>query len=106
MGISLVCRMGPGLSLHTAGHDRSGFRQAAASAADARMVHASQWTASGLRMGVGRCKPTGARLGCMARLQDREKNVRPVGPALSRKGIPEASAELQLVGKPERRRGE
>ena len=39
----------------------------------ARMVHASQWTDSGLRMGVRRCESAGSCLGGLACLQDRKK---------------------------------
>ena len=52
------------------------LRQAAAAADDARMVHASERTAAGLRMGVRRRQPAGARLGELARVSDRSQAAR------------------------------
>ena len=42
VGISVVCGLGPGVSLHSAGARRSRVRQGAARAAHARMVHAPE----------------------------------------------------------------
>ena len=52
-------------------HDRPGLRQAPAAAAPARVVHAPQRAAPGLRVGLRRRQPAGPRLGRLARLQDR-----------------------------------
>ena len=48
MGVPVVRRLGPGLSLRRAGADRSGFRQGPAAAADARVVHAPERPVAGL----------------------------------------------------------
>ena len=68
VGIPLVRRLGPRVSLRGAGADRPRFRQGPADAADARMVHAPERPAAGLRMGVRRRQPAGACLGRLARL--------------------------------------
>ena len=54
-----------------AGAGRSGVRQGAAAPAAARVVHAPQRPAAGLRVGLRRREPAGACLGGVARLQDR-----------------------------------
>ncbi len=51
--------------------DRSRFRQTATAAADARMVHAPERPDPGLRVGVRRRQPAGARVGGAAHLPDR-----------------------------------
>ena len=72
VGVPLVRRLGPGLPLHPAGAwsiPSSPSDQLHADAA--RVVHAPQRPAAGLRVGVRRRQPAGARLGGLARLQDR-----------------------------------
>ena len=54
VGVPVVRRLGHGLPLRGAGADRPGLRQAAADPADARVVHASERPAAGLRVGVRR----------------------------------------------------
>ena len=71
VGVPLVRRLGPGVPLHPAGAGRPGLRQGAADAAAARVVHAPERPAPGLRVGLRRRQPAGARLGGLARLQDR-----------------------------------
>ena len=83
VGVPLVCGLGSCLPLHPAGADRSGFRQRTASSAAARMVHASQWATSGLRMELLRCESSGSRLGGVARLQDRGEDIPGAGTAAS-----------------------
>ena len=51
--------------------DRSRFRQTPAGRADARTLHAPQRPAAGVRVGVRRRQPAGARLGRVPHLQDR-----------------------------------
>jgi hypothetical protein len=81
------------------------FREGATRADAARVVHASQRTASGLRVGVWRRQPAGPRLGGLARLQDREEADGPRRSRLSRARLPEAAAELHVVGQSQGRRG-
>ena len=71
VGVPVVRRLGPGLPLRAAGAGRSGLRQGAARADAARVVHAPERPAAGLRVGVRRRQSAGARLGGVARLQDR-----------------------------------
>jgi hypothetical protein len=56
---------------------RSRVRQIAARAVPARVVHASQRSAAGLRMDVQRRQSTGTRLGGVANLQDHRPERRP-----------------------------
>src|SRR5262245_44166523 len=49
--------MGPRLSLRPAGDGGFRLRKRAAHADDARMVHASQWAASGVRVGLSDVNP-------------------------------------------------
>ncbi len=63
--------------------DRPGLRQGAAAAAHARVVHASERPDPGLRVGVLRRQPAGARVGGDARLPDRGEAVRPRATATS-----------------------
>ena len=105
MGVSLVRGLGSGVPLHPARADRSRVRQAAARAADARVVHAPERPAAGLRVGVRRRQPAGARLGRLAGLPDRPQAARRRGrPRLPRARLPQAAAELHLVGEPQGRR--
>ena len=76
VGVSLVRRLGPGVPLRAAGAGRSGVRQGAARAAAARVVHAPERPAPRVRVGVRRRQPAGARLGRLARLQDRAEAPR------------------------------
>ncbi len=98
MGVSVVCVVGHGVSLRGAGADRSRFRQGAAHSAAARVVHAPQRAVAGLRVGVRRRQSAGARLGGLARVQNREARPRLRGPRVSRARLSQAAAELHLVG--------
>ncbi len=71
VGVSLVRGVGPGVPLRGVSDGRRGIRQGPARAADARVVHAPQRRAAGLRVGLGRRQPAGARLGRLARVSDR-----------------------------------
>ncbi len=66
--------------------------------------HASQRPASRLRVGVQRRQPAGARLGGVARLQDRKAPLRQTGSRVSGEGFSQAATELHLVGEPQRPR--
>ena len=86
VGVSVVRGLGPGVPLRAAGAGRFGLRQRAADADGARMVHASQRPAAGLRMGFRRRESAGACLGALARLQDREEAPRRRRPRISCSG--------------------
>ena len=105
VGVPLVRRVGSRLPLRAAGAGRSRVRQGAARADAARVVHAPERPATGLRVGVRRREPAGARLGGVARLQDREAASRRGRPRLPGTRLPQAAAELHLVGEPQGRRG-
>ena len=105
VGVPVVRGLGPRLPLPAARPRRPGLRQGAARPAPARVVHAPERPAPGLRVGLQRRQPPGARLGRLARLQDRQAPARDGGPDLPRAGLPQAPAELHLVGEPEGRRG-
>ena len=61
----------------------------------------------GLRVGLRRRQPAGARLGGVARLPDRPQAAAAATrrPRLPRARLPQADAELHLVGEPQGRRG-
>src|SRR5712691_9389997 len=70
VGVSLVRRLGPGLSLRRVRLHRPGLRQRAVDFAATRMVYAPEWTNPRLRMGLWRCQPARPCLGGLSRLQD------------------------------------
>ena len=74
--------------------------------ARAGVVPAPERPDPGLRVGVRRRQPAGARLGRLARLQDRAAAQRRGRPRLPGAGLPQAAAELHLVGQPQGQRGE
>ena len=59
----------------------------------------------GLRVVARRREPAGARLGGAARLPDREEAARHRRSRVPRARLPEAAAQLHLVGQPQGRRG-
>ena len=73
LGVPLVRRLGPRLPLRPLRPDRSRLRQAAAGPPAARVVHAPQRPAPGLRVGLRRRQPARPRLGRLARLPDRRR---------------------------------
>ena len=90
---------GTWLPLHPAGADRRGVRQGPARAADARVVHAPQRPAAGLRVGLRRRESAGARLGGLARLPDRSQAARRLRrPRLSRARLPQAACSTSPGG--------
>ena len=87
------------LAFHCVRHrpGRPGLRQGAAAAAAARVVHAPQRPDPGVRVGVRRREPAGARLGGAAGVRDRRRpRLRLPGP-----GDAQAAAQLHLVGQPQ-----
>jgi hypothetical protein len=86
----------------------------AAGAADPRVVHAPERPAAGLRVGLRRRQSAGARLGGVAGVPDRPQAAprlsRATRPATRRPGfprarLPQAAAQLHLVGEPQGRTG-
>ena len=105
VGVPVVRRVGPRVPLHSARADRPGVRQGAARAAHARVVHASERADARLRVGVRRRQSAGARLGDLARVPDRSQAARRRRrPAVPRARVPQADAELHLVGESQGRR--
>ena len=105
VGVSVVRRVGPGVPHDPDGEGRPRVRQGAAGAVPARMVPAPQRPDAGLRMGVLRREPAGARLGLLARLQD-DRPARRARSSLPRQRVHEAAAELHLVGQSQGRGGQ
>ena len=104
VGVPLVCGVGPGVPLPAAGPRRLRLCEGAAAPDAPRVVHAPQRPVAGLRMGLRRRQPAGARVGGVARLQDREEAARRRRPRVPRARVPEAPAQLHLVGEPQGRR--
>ena len=75
VGVPVVRRLGPGLSVRRARARRSRVRQGAAHPALPRVVHARQRPAARVRVVVRRRQPTGARVGRAARLRDRRRDA-------------------------------
>src|SRR5262249_57825396 len=69
----------------------------------ARVVHAPERAASGLRVRLRRRQSAGARLGGVAGLQD-GRGPRRAGPPFPRSRVPEVRTQLHLVGEPQGRR--
>src|SRR4051794_40942986 len=97
----MVRGLGPRVPLRRAGADRPRFREAAADLAAARVVHAPEWAAARVRMGLRRRQPTRARLGGTAGVSRGARAHRARGSAVSGSSIPEAAAELHVVGESE-----
>ena len=104
VGVPLVRRLGPGLPHDPVRRSRSRLRQGAAPAPAARVVHAPERPAPGLRVRLRRREPAGARLGLLAGLQD-DRRQGPARPPVPRARLPEAAAQLHLVGEPQGPRG-
>ena len=85
---------------------RSGVRQGAALAAAVRAVPAPQRADPGLRVGVLRPQPAGARLGGLARLQHGPHPHGQGRPRLPGEVLPQAADQLRLVGQQGRPRGQ
>ena len=81
VGVPLVRRLGSGVPHDPLRAHRSELRQGAAHLADARVVHAPERAAPGVRVRLRRREPAGARLGRLARLQDRRR--RPTASAIA-----------------------
>ena len=104
VGVPVVRRLGHGVPCRRVRADRSGFRQGAAAAADARVVHAPERPDPGLRVEVRRRESAGARLGGLRVYQIEEKFDGRARPRLSRTRLPEAADQLHLVGEPQGQR--
>ncbi len=106
VGVPVVRRLGPRFSDRHLRGDRSGIRQGAALASALRAVPASERTDPGVRVGVLRPQPAGARLGGVARLQHGSGAHRHGRSRLSRALLPQAADQLRLVGQQGRPRGQ
>ena len=106
VGVPLVRGLGSRLPLRRAGGDRRRVRQAAARPARPRVVPAPQRPDSRLRVGLRRRQPAGVRLGGVARVRDRPRAARPRRHRFPRARLPQAVAQLHLVGEPQGRRGQ
>ena len=100
VGVPVVRRVGHRLPHDPAGARRPGVRQGAAGPDVPRVGDAPQRPAAGLRVGVRRRQPAGARLGRLARLPDR----RLPRPGVPHPGVHQAAAQLLVVGQPQGRR--
>ncbi len=101
VGVSLVRGLGSGLSHDPRRPHRSGMGQAPIAPGSARMVHAPQRPDSCLRVELQRRQSARPRLGRLAGLQDRAQSIRSCRHRFSGKGLPQASAQLHLVGQPQ-----
>jgi len=89
-----------GIPVHSAGADRSGFRQGSVDADRARMVYASERSTTCVRVGIGRHQPSRACLGGMEGLRDREEEERFWGPYFSAADLSQTASQLYVVGQP------
>src|ERR1043165_3304783 len=106
MGVPVVRGVGPRLSVRRLRAHRRPLRQGAALADALRAVPASQRPDPRVRMGVLRPQSAGARVGGLARLQHGPHPQRQGRPRVPREVLPQADAELHLVGEQGRRRRE
>ena len=100
----MVRGVGPRLPVRRHRPRRRRVRQGPAAADVPRVVHAPQRPAAGLRVGVRRRQPAGARLGRAARVRDRRRRHRHARPRVPRAHLPQAAAQLHVVGQPQGRR--
>ncbi len=111
VGVSVVRGVGSGVPLHRVRRHRSRVREGAARAPHARVVHAPQRPAPRVRVGLRRRESAGARVGGVARVPDRpaaaapRQSRRSRRPRFPRAHLPEAAAQLHLVGEPQGRAG-
>ena len=101
VGISLVRGVGPGLPCAGADARRSRLRQAATEADAARAVHAPQRPDPGLRVELRRRQPAGACLVHHLHLPPRKGTARGRRQGVAQELLPEALAELHVVGEPQ-----
>ena len=103
MGVPVVRGLGHGVPHRRLRDDRSRFREGPAAPAPARVVHAPERPDPGLRVVALRRQPAGARMGGDPRLPDRRQDVREERPRVPRTRVPEAAAQLHVVGQPQGR---
>ena len=102
VGVSLVRRLGPGLPLRHPGPPGPGVRQVPADHGVPGVVPAPERGAAGLRVGLRRRQPAGARLGGAGGLRHRRRPR----PGLPVPGVRQAPSQLHLVGEQGGRRGQ
>ena len=104
VGVPVVRRLGPRLPLRSRWRSIDpDFAKEQLAAAAARVVHAPERAVAGLRVGLRRREPARPRLGGVARLQDRQE-ARRRRPHVPRARLPQAAAELHVVGQSQGRR--
>ena len=107
VGVPVVRRVGPRLPLRAARARRPGVRQGAALAAALRAVPASQRPDPGVRVGVLRPQPAGARVGrAGASTTWRRRAPATADRAVPREVLPQAADQLRVVGQQGRQRGQ
>ena len=94
VGVPVVRGLGPGLPRDPVGPPRPGLRQVPAHGAAARVVPAPQRRAPGVRVELRRRQPAGARAGGHPRVRHRRQHRH----GLPRADLPEAAAQLHVVG--------
>ena len=102
VGVSLVCRLGPGVSHHRALDGRCGFRERTARPDAAGVFPASDRSDPGLRVELQRRQPARARVGHDLFVPDGTGAQGRSRPGIPQEVFCEADAELQLVGEPQR----
>src|SRR6476661_4424993 len=102
MGVSVVCRMGPGVPCDSSLLGGCGFRQGTVEPAAPGTVHSPERSDSGLRVELWRRESAGTCLGYDLSLQDGADVTGRRRPGLSQTIFSKAGAELHLVGKPQR----
>ncbi len=101
VGVPVVRGLGSRLPLHRAVGGRPGFRARAARADAARDLHAPERPDPGLRVELQRRQPAGARLGDAVPAPRRPGARRDRGHGVPEALLPQARAQLQLVGEPQ-----
>ena len=105
LGVPVVRGVGPRLPHAAVLRGGSDLREGAARPAPARMVHAPQRPPAGVRVGVLGRQPARARLGLLAGLQE-DGAAGPARRRVPQARLPQAAAQLHLVGEPEGSRRE
>ena len=106
VGVPLVRGVGSGVPLHPAGARRPGVRQEQLTLLLREWYMHPNGQLPAYEWALRRREPAGARLGGAPRLPDRAARRRAGRPRVPRERLPQADAQLHLVGEPEGRRGE
>ena len=106
VGVPVVRGVGPGVPLRRDRAGRSGVREGEPVGAAVRAVPAPQRADPGLRVGVLRPQPAGARLGVLARLQLEKERTGQRRHRVPGEVLPEAADQLRVVGEQGRQPGD